>query len=140
MKADKDYYVTENSRVTVKIELFRAGNSTSPRLDNVRYGEERIKNKQSVDVSSFLVSGEPWVEANSGGISTFDKPIASESNWWLIPAGTELPSELGVRRDHTGPDGRTHYSLYPAFNMPLTSYRFALASLHNKCSKLEGKK
>lgn len=136
MKTEKDYYVTENSRIKIKLDLFRSGNSTSPRLDHVRYGEERIKAGQSVDVGTFLVSGEPWVVGREGGISTFDKPLPHEPNWWLIPAGTELPSELIIRRDHATFDGRTHYSLAPAFDMPLTSYRRSLAALHERCKKV----
>ena len=136
MKADRDYYVTENSRVTIKLDLFRKGNTEQARLDHVRFGQDRIAKGQSVDVSTFIRNAETWVAALEGGISTFDKPLPTELNWWKIPSGTEFPPELLVRRDHTGRDGRTHYSIAPAFDMPLTTYRSALASLHTKCQKI----
>ena len=72
----------------------------------------------------------------AGGVSTFDRPTAGEPHWWCLPAGTELPPELVARRDHTLRDGRTHYSLAPACNMPLDAYRAALAALHDRCRRI----
>ena len=137
MKAERDYYVTENSRVTIKLDLFRKGNSENARLDNVRFGQDRIAKGLPVDASTFIRDSDVWVEAHKGGISTFDRPLSTEKNWWRIPAGLEFPPELIVRRDHTSHDGRTHYSISPAYDMPLTSYRSALASLHDKCRRTE---
>ena len=73
--------------------------------------------------------------AREGGISTFNKPVAGETKWWLIPSGTQLPPELIIRRDHTSNDGRTHYSLAPAFDMPLSQYKESLARLHDACTE-----
>lgn len=137
MRTDRDYYVTDDSRITIKLDLFRRGNAASPRLDHVRAGADRLAQGRPVDVGTCLVNGEVWVTGGEGGISTFDRPLSSEPNWWLIPAGTELPPELLVRRDHATPDGRTHYALAPAHDMPLAVYRRALAALHDRCRKVD---
>lgn len=45
-------------------DLYRRGNSTGPRMDNVR----------PRDVKTFLKNGVVWVEGRSGGVSTFASP------------------------------------------------------------------
>jgi hypothetical protein len=136
MRTDRDLYVTDNSRLTLKLDLFRQGNASGPRLDHVRFGADRVAQRKVVDVRPYLVNGELWVPGQTGGISTFDRPTADELHWWCIPAGTELPAELVARRDHTLRDGRTHYSLAPGYDMPLSAYRAALAALHDRCRRI----
>lgn len=103
----------------IDVDLYRSGNATSPRFDNVR----------DKDVVKFNdpQTGLTKVKSLSGGISTFTAP-KPENNWWWIKAGTVVPPKLVVTRDHTDPrTGVTHYTIRPANDMLLTEY---IAQMH----------
>jgi hypothetical protein len=110
---DDKYLVRIEASMKIDINLYRSGNSISPRLDNVR-DKDIVKYKDS--------SGLIRVKGLSGGISTFTAP-KPESNWWWIKAGTVVPAMLTVTRDTTDPrTDITHYTIQPAMNMLLTEY------------------
>ncbi|BBA32001.1 uncharacterized protein sS8_0031 [Methylocaldum marinum] len=66
------------------------------------------------------------------GISTFDKPgIPSGKDWvhYKIPAGTRLPAGLAIVQDSYNESfGATHYTIAPAYDMPIANFRLLLAS------------
>ncbi len=98
----------------IDVDLYRSGNASSPRLDNVR-DKDIVKFK---DVATGLTR----VKGMSGGISTFTAP-KPENNWWWIKAGTVVPASLVVTRDHTDPKTNiTHYTIRPASDILLTEY------------------
>src|SRR5262245_59887063 len=98
----------------IDVDLYRGGNSTSPRFDNVR-DKDVVKFKDPK-------TGLAKVKGMSGGISTFTAP-RPEANWWWIRAGTVVPPGLVVTRDTTNPKtGITHYTIRPAEDMFLTVY------------------
>lgn len=89
------------------------GNSTSSRMSSVR----------EQDIELYDRSGELWVSANAGGISTFS--IAGRGkNWWRLDAGIEIPGELRVVNDHGN-----HYLWEPSYAMPLLLYQETLAAI-----------
>lgn len=135
MRTDRDYYLVENARVTITLDLFRRGTASSPRLNKVRFGDDRLAQGLRNDVTTFEVNGEPWVRARDGGVSTFDAP-APGGHWWRLPAGTELPEEVVVVRDHATPDGRTHYTLAPSRDMAIFRFIAALERLHARCVRV----
>ena len=70
-----------------------------------------------------------WVKVKHWprGLSTFDKPnIPSGKDWvhYRIPAGTRLPSGLAIVKDaHNDSFGATHYTIAPAHDMPIVTFR-----------------
>jgi hypothetical protein len=102
------------------VELYRSGNSGSPKLDNVRIvGAVR-------DVDTFAdAANTVWVLANGKGVSSSD---AIDPTWtgkpWRLPLGSPFPDELLLWEDSPG-----HYVWEPAMNMPLANYASFLASV-----------
>lgn len=76
---NEKHLVCVEASMKIDADLFRSGNTMSPRFDNVR-DKDIVKLKDSQ-------TGLVKVKGMSGGISTFtaSKP---ESNWWWIKAGT----------------------------------------------------
>lgn len=87
------------------------------------------------DITITVENGIRWVSCRLSprGISTFDKPnVFKGSSWgyYKIPKGTKLPSGLAIIKDKFNSRmGATHYTLAPAFNMPLTKFKFLLDQL-----------
>lgn len=111
---------------TTPIDLYRQGNSSSPRIDNVR------PNK---DVATYTEQGETWVMptidegqlpdniSRPGGISTFAYPGRGK-NWWKLDAGTEIPSEIKLVNDRNG-----HWLWQPSRTMTMDAYKAALRQI-----------
>jgi hypothetical protein len=102
----------------VPVDLFRMGNASGPRLDNVRsqdvdFAEEKLPNGQVIRMVH-----------PRGGISTFDGINRKRpGKWWRIPANTVLPDTIRVVRDQRDPFTQlTHYSLRPARYMTLLEF------------------
>lgn len=111
---DDKYLVRIEASMKIDVDLYRSGNSSSPRFDNVR-DKDVVKFKDPA-------TGLTRVKALSGGVSTFTSP-KPENNWWWIKAGTVVPPHLVVTRDHTDPKTRvTHYTIRPATDQFLTDY------------------
>jgi Tse2 ADP-ribosyltransferase toxins len=102
----------------VPVDLFRIGNASGPRLDNVR--------PQDVDiVDEKLPSGQVIRMVHPrGGISTFNGINRRlPGKWWRIPAGTTLPDTIRVVRDQRDPLTQlTHHSLRPTHYMTLLKF------------------
>ncbi len=93
-------------------DLYRGGNASGPRLDNVRIGKDVFPNDQGLIGPSYLgPQGEP------PGISTFESPKGAK-NWWKLPGGTELPSGLSLINDHGD-----HWTLGPAWDMTEQTFK-----------------
>ena len=102
-------------------DLFRRGNAVSPRLNHVRIGK---------DVEAFVRDGVDWVQAGSGGVSTFSSP-GPGSSWWVLPAEFEYPDDLVVVNDHGH-----HFSWEPRFDMPLAYFVEILESMETAFRKM----
>lgn len=105
------------------LDLFRMGNASGPRLDNVRLGK---------DVDYISRKDDHGQEARfvlpTGGLSTFDgiDTDMAKAKWWKIAAGTAVPDTIRIVRDTRkklkSNTYITHYSLRPAFEMTLETY------------------
>lgn len=79
--------------------------------------------------------GEKWVRVKPSprGVSTFDKPNVFKGTSWeyyRIEAGTEFPLGLAIVRDNYNARFQaTHYTIAPAFDMPLSRFRMLLQLL-----------
>ena len=100
------------------VDLFRSGNSASPRMERVRPGRDAIIRVRK---------GAEWVEGRRIGVST----SASITNlqggtWWCLPAGSEYRDDiLFVVNDH-----HDHYAWQPERDMTLMEFKEALATLN----------
>ncbi len=102
------------------IDLYRMGNATSPRMDNVR----------PQDVEYYESSGEIWVVENSGGISTFAIQGAVK-NWWKLDQGAVIPDALHLVNDYGD-----HWAWEPGYTMRLDEYKTALQSVAPRFYKM----
>lgn len=87
------------------------------------------------DISIYENAGVKWVSCRlvPRGISTFDKPNTFKGNTWeyyKIPQGTVLPLGLAIVKDQLNARmGATHYTVAPAYNMPLSQFKNLLNQL-----------
>ncbi|QUX93850.1 hypothetical protein CYL31_17400 [Marinomonas sp. A3A] len=87
------------------------------------------------DISISLKAGIKWVSCRPTprGISTFDKPNTFKGKSWeyyKIPQGTVLPHGLAIVKDRLNSRlGATHYTIAPAFDMPLSQFKNRLNQL-----------
>ncbi|MBH8554194.1 hypothetical protein I8751_17855 [Nostocaceae cyanobacterium CENA357] len=92
------------------IDLYRMGNATSSRIDNIR----------SQDIETYEEDGDIWVVAGSGGISTFAVQGVGK-NWWKLDRGTDIPNELRLVNDYGN-----HWLWEPSYTMRIEDYKMAL--------------
>ena len=117
----KEFYI-------VPEEVFRLGNSGSPRLSHVRVR----------DVDTIVINGIVVVVANLKGISVFSADEISKSDmggWvWKFSANTPLPPGLKLVNDRPG-----HFCIAPIANMPVDKYKGLLEELGLKASRVYNK-
>ena len=118
MKMEDLYFAPE--------DLFRLGNSTDPRLTNVR---------RPKDIDTMELNGILMVVSNGKGVSLSTKERIEKtpmSGWvWKITRGTSMPQGLKLINDRKG-----HYSICPNMNMPLDEFKGLLSKLAVKCQKV----
>jgi len=89
----------------------------------VKYGRVR---KPDITIDNGWVKVKHWPR----GISTFDKPGIPKGKDWVhykIPAGAELPKGLAIVKDsYNDTVMATHYTIAPAYNMPLPQFKLLL--------------
>jgi len=78
--------------------------------------------------------GQLLVDHRSGGLSLFDAPSDKPGiKWWKIPVDTPISAGLVLTEDihykNATSDTRKHYSLRPAYDMPLKTYVSLLMSM-----------
>ena len=101
--------------------LYRMGNASGPKMDNVRL------QSPDPDIDHYTdVSGTVWVRAGTGGVSTWETPKTGlRGKVWRIPAGTAFPDRLRVWNSEPG-----HWLWEPVHNMRLSDFKDDLASVH----------
>ncbi|MFT3781479.1 MAG: hypothetical protein QM790_05625 [Nibricoccus sp.] len=106
-------------------DLYRLGNSSSPKLDAVRTSPPRAKDER-VDIESYTgPDGAQWIDAKTGGVSLFDQRIIRMGRqWYRLPANTQIPTGLVISKDAgaAAPGDAVHYTVRPVKNMPLAHY------------------
>src|ERR1019366_1369452 len=102
---------------TTSITLYRMGNASGPKMENVR-----IKFPDP-DIDTFTdTQGVVWVRGDSGGVSTWEAPVTGlKGKSWRIPAGTPFSDQLRVWNDQPG-----HWSWEPVQDMSLSEFKDAL--------------
>ncbi len=101
----------QNNRDTNPKDLYRNGNSNSPRLDNVRVGKD-----VELDENGMIDPNKPLSNGKAPGISTTDEPQVGKY-WWRLPANSDMPEGLRWLNDEPG-----HWALQPSRIMSLEEY------------------
>ncbi|WP_444997508.1 Tse2 family ADP-ribosyltransferase toxin [Aliikangiella sp. IMCC44359] len=116
----------------VPVNLWRAKNlkSKDPIFGMVERKVVRNNGKvRPADITIYQKGGISWVSVQDRprGISTFDKPnVFSRGKWdyYKIPAGTDIPNGLAIVEDGMNIAlGAKHYTIAPAFDMPLEQFK-----------------
>jgi hypothetical protein len=122
----RDYFLTE-------FDVFRLGNSNSPRLDHIRVPK---------DITTFFVGPIEHVQPGIAGVSLMDevglqkrievarRAGSSVGHVWRIDRATPLPMGLVLRED---PRDHSHLLLCPAVVMPVDKFRGLLLELAARC-------
>lgn len=122
----KEYFLTE-------FDVFRLGNTSSPRLDHIRVPK---------DIPTFFVGPIEHVQPGLAGVSLMDevglqkrvevarRAGSSVGHVWRIARATPLPMGLVLRED---PKDRSHLLLCPAMVMPVDKFRGLLLELAARC-------
>jgi len=117
MVLNKEFYI-------VPEEVFRVGNSSTPRLHMVRASE--------VDITE--INGEKIIIANGRGVSLYTKAELQNTTltgWiWRFIVHTHLPQGLKLVNDKPG-----HYCVAPTQNMPVDLYKGLLEQMGSKAQK-----
>ena len=91
---------------TLPVDLYRSGNSSSARMDNVR----------PVDVVTYDNDGVVWVRGRQAGISTFSTRLGGK-NVWKAAEGTDYSDDIYVINDHGN-----HWAWQPNEDMPFHTF------------------
>src|SRR5688572_24210574 len=88
-----------------------------------------------------IVLGCRCVKGDHRGISVFDVQVTWLGAQWInyrIPAGTPIPENLAVTRDHSIPSYKaTHYTLAPKDDMPLELFIQSLKVVATKAERVK---
>jgi len=116
--------------VKIPVDLFRGGTPTKHRFDYLRTMPPR-KEDQVYDVKINEKTG--FIDHKSGGLSMFNSPNYGFGNdWWVIPAGTQLPLEFTLSKDLTGGKFKGHYTIRALSDMHETTWKRKLAEWADK--------
>ncbi|MFE4629499.1 Tse2 family ADP-ribosyltransferase toxin [Streptomyces mirabilis] len=65
-----------------------------------------------------------WVQGMAEGISTYDIRLDTDTRWWTLPAGSDVPDGLTLYDDRA--NLANHYLWKPTTDMTLADYETAL--------------
>lgn len=126
-------------RSDISLTLWRAINKSGHRPSNPLYPDLKERSLPNgrvrlADVSTYSKDGVLYVKSEeSRGTSLSDKEgLFGHKNWEyvIIPAGTVVPRELIITKDHYIPGKKSwHYSISPNFDMPVSKFLKALDQL-----------
>jgi len=111
---------------TFVADLYRSGNSTSPRLDHLRPDH---------DAHVYEKNGVKWIRADGNGISTFTSHDPRKRNWWKIPKGTVIPAKLKLVSDRR-PGHEHHFMIAPSIDMLLSEFVMLVDQIRAHCIKV----
>jgi len=102
------------------LDLYRLGNSTSAKLDNLRPGADVVVESRN---------GQNWVKAGSGGPSAFEMPSGLRGkHWYKLSAGASYDDS----RINLWNDAPNHWVFDVAKDMLLADFTAALSEVNPK--------
>lgn len=96
---------------------------------------------RQADIKIESKNGVKWVSVKQQprGISTFDRaglPKGKDWEYYRIPKGTVLPAGLAIVKDQFNTKFQsTHYTIAPAYDMPLAQFKSLLVFLSQRIIK-----
>ncbi len=120
------------------LDLYRLGNKERNKIDILRNRDiAEIVFYRYRGVDSKVETGRSgeicWVKGGpNGGISLFDDiksaPISGKF-WYKIPKNVDIPSGLGLCDSRKKLNKATHYTIFPAVDMPLDNFKLLLRQI-----------
>lgn len=112
--------------VKLPADLFRGGTPTKHKFDYLRTMPPR-KADEVYDVK--INPTTRMIDHRSGGLSLFNVPDFSfGTDWWVVPAGTQLPDGFTISRDLTNGKFKGHYTIRALFDMHESVWKQKLAT------------
>jgi len=116
--------------VKLPAALFRGGTPAKHKFDYLRTMPPR-NSDQTYDVKINTKTG--LIDHTTGGLSLFNTPnYGFGPDWWVIPAGTKLPSEFTLSKDLTGGKFKGHYTIRALIDMPIPVWKKKLSEWANE--------
>lgn len=110
MLTSQEIYISDYTELF--LDLYRFGNSTSPRFDNIRpMKDARIEDRNGIK----------YIIADGNGVSAFASVASGKKNTWKIPKGTVLPAGVKLVIDKRS-GHESHYMLAPERTMKLSEF------------------
>jgi hypothetical protein len=107
--------------VILPVDLFRGGTPTKHKFDYIRTMPPR-KNEQVFDIKINPITKK--IDHTSGGLSLFNTPNYSFGNdWWVVPAGTQLPLGFTLSKDLTNGKFKGHYTIRAMSDISLNIWK-----------------
>ena len=116
--------------VKIPVDLFRGGTPTKHKFDYLRTMPPR-KEEQTYDVK--INPKTKVIDYTSGGLSLFNAPDFSFGpDWWVIPAGTQLPDGFTITKDLTNGKFKGHFTIRALTDMHETIWKQKLSEWADK--------
>jgi hypothetical protein len=129
MYLNQDLYI-------VPEDIYRMGNSSTPKLSHIRFDEVNLIN----------IGGITHVLANNRGISLYTKEQLDKESltgWaWLMPKDMDINNYIGYKTNYKlklWSDKPGHYMIVPIQSMPLSLYKGYLEALATGLTKAHKK-
>lgn len=123
--------------------VYRLGSKNDSKISKVRVKEDARPQQRTDkitgelidkanDIITYAQDGDLFVLAKSGGVSLFDGispklKMSKKDRWYIIPRTTPVPEGVIIAKDiQVDRYGQYHYSLQPAYDMPLKVFQHKL--------------
>ena len=124
MLTPEEIYITDYTELF--LDLYRFGNSSSPRLDNIRpMKDARIEDRNGIK----------YIIADGNGVSAFSSVAKGKRNTWKIKRGTPLPPGVRFVEDKR-PGHENHYMLAPEKTMKLSEFHALMDQIREHAVKI----
>jgi len=105
----------------IPTDLYRGGAAKKPKFDYIRTSPPRDEDDR------FDIKIDPdtkKIDHLSGGLSLFNRPnFEHGTNWWVIPAGIDLPPGFTVTKDLTDGKFKGHYSIRALSDIDINDWK-----------------
>ncbi|OZG73791.1 hypothetical protein BTA51_08255 [Hahella sp. CCB-MM4] len=124
MLTPEEIYITDYTELF--LDLYRFGNSTSPRFDNIR------PHKDAMIIDR---NGIKYILADGNGVSAFSSIPSGKKNTWKLRKGTILPAGVKLVMDKRL-NHENHYMLAPSHTMKLSEFHALMDKLRECAVKI----